>query len=971
MNPDRFDRIKRMVLALEALPEAERAAWLERECAGEPTLSAEVATLMRGDVPSIMRTGGIAERVSTFAGHEPAGAVIGPYRLTGVLGEGGMGVVYRAEQEQPIRREVALKLLPAGLNSTRAVARFEAERQTLARLSHPYIAQVFDAGAGTDGRQYFAMELVAGEPITVYCAREQPPLDDRLRLFLKICDAVQHAHQRGIIHRDLKPSNVLVTSQGVEIVPKVIDFGIAKAIDDTDALRPLMTQAGQLIGTPEYMSPEQAGVIDAVPDTRSDVYALGVMLYELVSGRRPYDLVKRTPLELDRALRTPPVPPSRVVRAGQGSSSTARDIDAVVLMAMECQPDDRYASVGQFADDVRRAIEHRPVRARTQTWRYRTGKFVRRHAAAVAATAAAIILALAAAAAIVSERNRAVAQAAAAKVEADRANAVSQFLINLFEANDPANSLGASATARDLLTRGEQRLATDLGSQDAVRATLMDVIGVVYQQLGLINESERITRDALAVRRKLYGPIDADVATTLDNLGQLMRQRTRYDEAVAMHREAADIRRQLFGHDSAEAAASLNNLGLALRQWGRLAEAEPILKEALDTRIAKLGPEHTSTIVTMSNYGDVLDAQARYDEAERWYRRVLEVRRRTLDPNHPRMALILAKMGKLLLTEGRFREAEGMARQVLAIREKTLAPAHPDVALSRTDLAQVLIEVGGIDEAEALLRDALANNRALYGERHMEVATCLAGLGAVFEARGRYADALQHFEQARALRVALQGEVHESVADALIGIGRVQLAIGALPAAERSLRRALAIRQDLGMTRVPRYAMNAVWLGRVEERQGRFAPAKASYEAALAGIRDVLPAGSPVTAAALTSLGHLLSRQQQTASAEAMLREALAFRRQNRPPGHRTIAESEAALGEALLHLGKLDEAERLLRSALAGLPAEPAALLYDRPSVGKLLSNFQPRRVAAVPFDPHAGHGVLAIGRRCGCSIS
>ena len=576
---------------------------------------------MTGDLPSVMRTGGLARRVDTIAAaHEPAGRQIGHYRILAVLGEGGMGVVYRAEQTAPIRREVALKLVPRGLDSARVVARFASERQTLARMNHPYIAQVFDAGSAEDGRPFFAMELVDGEPITEYCSRELPPIELRLRLFLQICDAVRHAHQRGIIHRDLKPSNILITRQGADRVPKVIDFGIAKAIGAADGDRPVTTIEGQTIGTPEYMSPEQAGVIDAEVDTRSDVYALGIVLYELVSGSRPYTLRKRTAIELERAMRTPPVPPSQAGRAtGARRFSGRRDLDAVALMAMERLPDDRYASVEQLADDVRNVIEQRPVRARSRTWTYRTQKFVRRHAAIVATALLAAALVMAGAVAIVSQRNRAVAsesravaEAAAAKAEAEKATAVSQFLTNLFQASNPANALGANATARELLARGERRLATDLGSQDAVRATLMDIIGVVYQQLGMIDESERITRESLAVRRRVFGDVHADVATTLDNLGQLMRYRTRYAEAVPMHHEALSIRRAVFGPRHAAPAISLNNLGLALLQWGRPHEAEPFIREGLEIRMERLGPEHVDTTVTMSNLGDVLEDLGQY-----------------------------------------------------------------------------------------------------------------------------------------------------------------------------------------------------------------------------------------------------------------------------------------------------------------------------------------------------------------------
>ncbi|HET9705430.1 MAG TPA: serine/threonine-protein kinase [Vicinamibacterales bacterium] len=964
MTPERFEAVKRVLMAVIALPPDERSGGLDRECAGDPALRDEVAALMTDDLPSVVQTGGLARRVETLAAApEPAGRQVGRYRILGVLGEGGMGIVYRAEQTAPIRREVALKLVAPGWDSARVVARFASERQTLARMNHPCIAQVFDAGSAEDGRPFFAMELVEGEPITEYCSREQPPIEVRLQLFLQICDAVRHAHQRGIIHRDLKPSNILLTRQGTDLVPKVIDFGIAKAIAGADAERLVTTADGQIIGTLEYMSPEQAGVIDAEVDTRSDVYALGIVLYELLSGSRPYTLRRRTALELEKATRTPPAPPSQAGRAnGARRLSGQSDLDAVALMAVERLPDDRYASVEQLADDVRNVIGQRPVRARTHTWTYRTQKFVRRHAVIVAAASLAAALVMAGSLAIVSQRNRAVAsearavaEAAIARAEAEKATAVSQFLTNLFQASNPANALGANATARDLLARGERRLATDLGSQEAVRATLMDVIGVVYQQLGMIDESERITRESLAVRRRVFGDVHADVATTLDNLGQLMRYRTRYAEAVPMHHEALRIRRAVFGPRHAAPANSLNNLGLALLQWGRPHEAAPFIREGLEIRMEQLGPEHVDTTVSMSNLGDVLEDLGQYEEAARWYRRAIDVRQRTLAPNHPRQALVLAKLSSLLLTEGKFQEAESLARRVLAIRLEIYDADHPDIALAKNQLASLLLEMDRVDEAETLVREALDPIRRRYGERHMELANCLLNLGSVSEARGNLRDGRTFYEQARAMTIELQGQEHESVATALTSLGRVHYVQGALADAERDLRRAIEIREALRLQRTPRHAAALMWLGRVKKDGGRLDEAKADFEAALAIDRGLLPSGSAGTAATLIALGGLMTHDQQPSAAEPLLRDALAWRQANLPIEHRAIGEARAALGEALLGQEKYGEAESLLSSALESVPAGVTPLAYNRATVRELIGRLhdasgQPRKAAYRP---------------------
>jgi serine/threonine protein kinase/tetratricopeptide (TPR) repeat protein len=948
VTPDRFETIKRLVLAAESIGPAERAAWLDRECASDASLRDEVASLLSDDIPSILETGGLGARLARLdPAREPAGRQIGAFRITDVLGEGGMGIVYRAEQTTPIRRDVALKLVPRGPDSARVIARFESERQTLARMSHPYIAHVFEAGADDEGRPFFAMELVDGEPVTDYCARESPPLEVRLRLFLQICEAVQHAHQRGIIHRDLKPSNVLLTRQGSELVPKVIDFGIAKAIGERDNGTAPATMAGQMIGTPEYMSPEQAGIIEAGLDTRTDVYSLGVILYELVSGRRPYQLPNRTAIELDRAMRTPPVPPSRAA-AGPGSPSRSqalRDIDAVALMAIEREPNDRYASVEQLAEDVRRVLEHRPVRARTQSWSYRTSKFIRRHAAGAVTALLVVVLAALGITGIVLQRNRAVSserlalnEAARARAEADKATAVADFLTGLFRESDPANARGTVVTARELLDRGARQLSTGLGSQDPVRATLLNTIGGVYRMLGLLDDSEKITRQALEIRQRALGPDHADIAKSLDDLGQLARERTHYEEAEKLHRAALAMRRKLLAPDDPAVAESLSNLALALRERGKFDEAESLVKEALTIRRAKLGPEHSDTLTSLNVLGDIESSRGRYVEAERAYRDVLDARRRLLPADHPRLAVSLNNVAGMLHRAGRLAEAEVLFREALAIRRKVLDPDHLDTTTSVLNLAAVLQDLGKLDEAEPLFREAIAADRRHSGSQNMDVAIDLNNLASLLEERGAFDEAGKLYEESKAIRIAVLGEKHASVATIFNNIGRFQLIRGDLAQAETALRRALDIRRALGMDKHPRQGETMVSLGRVFELRGRRAEAEEHYRAGLALQLTASPDGSLGIATAQIALGHFLIGNEKATEAEPLVKAALAFRRQRLPAGHRAIADAEAALGDCLLHQSKPQDAEPLLVSALQSAPTIPSSSRYSKQSVQALL---------------------------------
>jgi serine/threonine protein kinase len=439
-----MEDLKAILLEARTLSGAARAAYLDRVCDGNPSLREEIDSLLAFEsvVPSVMDDGKLLDRLnakgdtpgeiptadldvdpsvafSTASASVPTEPV-GPYRLVEVIGEGGMGVVYRAEQTVPIRREVALKLIRRGLDTDRIVARFDSERQALARMEHPSIARVLDAGASADGRPYFVMELVQGAPITEFCDRERLILRDRIKLAIAVCHAVQHAHQKGIIHRDLKPSNILVATHDGIHTPKVIDFGIAKAIEDPLTDYTLLTRAGQFIGTPDYMSPEQAGALDVDVDTRTDVYALGVLLYELLSGRRPHQFERRTQDEVQAVLRDQqPDRPSTSLNARRLLTRSATtidtellakiaerrrttgdrlrrqlvgDLDNIVLKAMQKEPARRYGSIEQLADDLQRYLDGKPVLARPDTWTYRTSKFVRRHAVGVGVAAAAAIM---------------------------------------------------------------------------------------------------------------------------------------------------------------------------------------------------------------------------------------------------------------------------------------------------------------------------------------------------------------------------------------------------------------------------------------------------------------------------------------------------------------------------------------------------------------------------------------------------
>ena len=703
----------------------------------------------------------------------PGALIAGKYKLLEELGTGGMGVVYLAEQMEPIQRRVALKIIKLGMDTRQVVARFETERQALAVMDHPNIARVFDAGATETGRPYFVMELARGIPITDYCDRHKLSARERLQLFIGVCQAVQHAHQKGIIHRDLKPSNILVVIQDDRAVPKIIDFGIAKATDHRLAQRTLFTEQGQLIGTPEYMSPEQAEMSGLDVDTRTDIYSLGVILYELLAGALPFDAGKLRSAafgEIQRIIREtdPPKASTRLSTLKETKAEIAEkrgtdpgslvkllrgDLDWITMKAMSKDRTRRYSTASELAAEVERYLRYEPVTAGPPSAAYRLRKYVKRHKLGVAAAAAVLLIILVGTAGTTIGFLRAVRAEKKAVEEATTATRVSDFLVDLFKVSDPSEARGNTITAREILDRGAKKVEEELAGQPAIQARLMDTMGQVFQSLGLFDQALPLLKSALEIRRNTQGDRSLDVASSLQSYGYLLIAKGDYAAAEPLLQEALAVRRRLLGNGHADVASSLASLGELNYMKGNFERAEKFFRESLDLRRRTFGREHIEISNILNDLAMTLKAKGDYGEAEPMYRESLAMRQKLLGSDHPAIAQSLNNLGMFLYQmflnkKNDGVEAEKLLRQALEMNRRMLGNEHPEVSTNLNNLALLLREKGDYDQAIALFREVTEIDRKNLGDEHPYVANAMKNLAAALVRKGDYESAQELFRQA-------------------------------------------------------------------------------------------------------------------------------------------------------------------------------------------------------------------------------
>ena len=729
---------------------------------------------------------------------------IGPYRILGELGRGGMGIVYLAEQTHPVRRRVALKMLREGRVNRELQVRFEAERHAMARLHHPNVAQLFEAGSTDQGQPFFVMELVEGLPITKYCDSRRLRIRDRIELFRAVCEGVQHAHEKGLLHRDLKPANILVAEVNGRPNPKVLDFGIAKAIDQPLAGGTLLT--GQdVVGTPAYLSPEAVvavgGRFDL--DTRSDIYALGVVLYELLIGIRPFEtkgvpLVKRFKQITEEE---PPGPSTRwtdleeetrvreaETRGDDVASLPKRlqgDLDWIVLKAIAKDRKERYASASDLAADLRRHLRNEPVEASPPSVLYRLGKFVRRRRGVVLSAALLFLSLVLGLTGTLVNLGRANREAERANREADatldaleEAEQISEFLQGLFEVSDPGEARGNSITAREILDRGAEEIRTGFEEKPLIRARFMLTIGNVYTSLGLYDQARPLLEEALSAREAELETENSDIAAALFTLGILNVRHGHRSEAEQLFRRSLEIQEKTFGQDHPEVARSLNGLAVVLDQQGRFEEAEALHRRALEIREKTLGPEHSDVASSLTNLAALYRNQARYEDAERLHLRALEIREKVQGPDHLGVAYNLNNLAILYEDQGRYEDAEPLYLRSLDIKAKALGSDHPQIAIGLNNIAGLYARQGRYEDAEEFALRSLEMKEKALGRDNPGVASTLITLAALYRTQGRHDDAEPYYRRALEIREASLPAGHPDLNETLRGYALLLRATG-------------------------------------------------------------------------------------------------------------------------------------------------------------------------------------------------
>jgi serine/threonine protein kinase/Tfp pilus assembly protein PilF len=881
---------------------------------------------------------------------ERPGDRIGHYKLLQKLGEGGCGVVYMAEQEGPVRRRVALKIIKPGMDTRQVVARFEAERQALALMDHPNIAKVFDGGTTTTGRPFFVMELVRGVRITEYCDENNLPTTQRLDLFVQVCHAVQHAHQKGIIHRDLKPSNILVTINDGVPVPKVIDFGIAKATEQRLTDKTLFTEFHQFIGTPAYMSPEQALMTSLDIDTRSDIYSLGVLLYELLTGRTPLDTPELMKVGVDEMRRTirevePARPSNRLSTLPREDLTTAArrrstnppqlihaitgDLDWIVMKCLEKDRTRRYETANGLAADIHRHLNNEPIVARPPSRLYQFRKLVRRNRVAFTA-AVAVLLALLTGLGFSTWalfRERAARREAA--TEATKSATVARFHKDMIGSMRPSIAMGRDTTLlREFADKTFEQLGKDLGSQPAVELELRAALGRVFLTLGDYRKAESLYQETLPKMRDLLGAEHPDVADLLQNYAEVLYEREKFQESESLAREAQAIYRQRNGEENPDVAYSLMLIGNALRGQKQVERSKSYLDRSLALYRKLYGPEHRDVALVLRNLARTFEYLGRSRNAGETYQQALAMAKKLLGDVDPLVVLLTQDLAGFQHVHASLEEMEITYRELLANQRRLLGNDNRQVAKTLGFLASTLVNKGQAAKAEPIARESVELHRKLYGDDHLETAKAQGGLGVNLMRQNRHAEAEPLLRAA-----AITARKLLPPDDTLVAISIQNLGIN-LADQEKFGEAEVWFREQAAQARTDEAAKRARRAKPSQmnpENPADPAPEDPTNSRPYV-IRVVVagPVDKPGLDPALGNLAGALGRQKKYPEAESIYREMMERFRVRLPSSEEDLASVSASLGRILTDwaweernpkseaVERARESEHLMREALA-----------------------------------------------------
>ncbi len=882
------------------------------------------------------------DRASTLAGEEAVGDVIGNFVLREKIGEGGFGVVWRAEQTSPVRRDVALKVIKLGMDTKAVVARFEAERQALALMDHPSIARVFDGGATAQGRPYFVMEFVRGVPITRYCDEHALSTRERLAIFTIVCRAVQHAHQKGVIHRDIKPGNVLVTLQDGRPVPKVIDFGIAKATSARLSETTLNTELRQVVGTPEYMAPEQASRSGLDIDTRADVYSLGVLLYELLTGAKPFDIADMREETWDEIVRTirevePRKPSTRVATLASETRSKIEecrrtrdlpralsgDLDWIVMKALEKERERRYETALALAEDVERHLDDQAVLASPPSRIYRFSKLVRRNRLVFGAGAVVFVALVGGMGAALWGRFEARAQRKAAEAQTRRATSelatrrrVAHFLGDMLRGAGPSVAMGRDATIlREILERTKKKLDTELEGEDDVRAGLLDVLGSVMVEIGDLDEAVLVHAESVRLWRKVHQEPHPDLAIAENNLANALLTRGRVDEAEGHARESLRLFALLPDAPPAEVARARDNFGLILLQEKRFAEAEVELGASIDIEREANVAYGPNVGTAVENFAELERQRGNNAEAERLYVESLARARAGLGPDHPRTLMIENNLAATWCDMGRDAEAKVELERVLEALHKVYGPRNQISAMTLENLATAKKHLGDVDGAVSDYDEALAIHRANFSGDATRTAHALCRKGRILIQAGRDKDARPSIDEGVAMYERLSGPPDPDWAEGLADRAHYREEDKDLAGAESDLRHAIVIASAIDPAGRP-LGVYRNQLGGVLRASNRLVEAAVEVGGAVEVMRQLPQHDSAGLATMLGNLAALRLESGDAQGAEVAARESLELRH-GQGSKAQELAESSFWLWSALIRLERYEEAQRYLAEFL------------------------------------------------------